>query len=261
MAAAKAEQAGLGPVSRGSSGPLYEKVKERLRALIVKNGLAVGDKLPTIRELCDAFGVSHQTITRALDDLAHQGVVHRVQGKGILVARTTFDNPFDSLVGLTEALAREGLEVGSVVVSVRDTSATAEGIRVFEGHYADAERLVEFKRVRSVAGVPAVFATTIVPASLGGPMKDLDLSDRSFYDLFAELTGQKVGREDHVISMLQVEPEVARRLAVPEYSHQFYVTGETYLRDGRPVEVSASVFRSDMFRFKVKSYDFAPSEG
>jgi DNA-binding GntR family transcriptional regulator len=58
----------------------YEKVERQMRALIA-NCCAVGDKLPTMGHLSDLLGVSANTIRKALQNMAKQGVVSFSRGR------------------------------------------------------------------------------------------------------------------------------------------------------------------------------------
>ena len=68
-----------------SSLPKYAKAKQSILGYIGKEGVKVGERLPSEKELCAHFDVSIITLRRALQELAIEGVVDRVQGKGTFV--------------------------------------------------------------------------------------------------------------------------------------------------------------------------------
>ena len=63
----------------------HESVRGYLLAAM-RDELAPNDRLPSEREIADRLGVSRPTVRRALDQLAAEGRVHRVQGSGTFVA-------------------------------------------------------------------------------------------------------------------------------------------------------------------------------
>jgi GntR family transcriptional regulator len=65
----------------------YRTVAADLRAAIRKGTLAAGARIPTEVELATRYGLSRQTIRRALDDLVSDGLVSRVRGHGTFVRR------------------------------------------------------------------------------------------------------------------------------------------------------------------------------
>jgi len=68
----------------------FETIAADIADKIAGGTYAAGDRLPTMSELCDAFGVSRITVKRALDELERAGLIARKQGKGTFV-RSSFD--------------------------------------------------------------------------------------------------------------------------------------------------------------------------
>ena len=77
---------------RGTSGLLrstpraYEAVAHELLVLILGGHLAVGDRLPSERQLASRFGVSRPTVREALGVLESRGLVVTRKGSGTFVA-------------------------------------------------------------------------------------------------------------------------------------------------------------------------------
>lgn len=71
--------------------PLYKKIINELSREISNGTLKVGDKLPTVKEQCQRFGVSHITVLHACDELEKAGLI-TAQGKRYVVASKT-NNP------------------------------------------------------------------------------------------------------------------------------------------------------------------------
>ena len=73
-------------VSNASSDPIYAQIKNQLKAAIINNQVAPGDKLPSIRRLASQLRVSVITTKRAYDELELEGFIDSVQGRGSFVA-------------------------------------------------------------------------------------------------------------------------------------------------------------------------------
>lgn len=73
-------------VSNASSDPIYAQIKNQLKAAIINDQLAPGDKLPSIRRLASQLRVSVITTKRAYDELELEGFIDSVQGRGSFVA-------------------------------------------------------------------------------------------------------------------------------------------------------------------------------
>lgn len=77
---------GIDIVLTNTSGvPIYEQISEQLKAAILRGDVAEGAALPSIRGLARDLGVSVITTTRAYSDLAAEGFVTNVPGKGSYV--------------------------------------------------------------------------------------------------------------------------------------------------------------------------------
>lgn len=72
-------------LSYQSSIPIYEQIKEQIKALILSGELAEGMQLPSIRQLARDLKVSVITTTRAYSDLELEGFLQTVPGKGSYV--------------------------------------------------------------------------------------------------------------------------------------------------------------------------------
>jgi len=88
-------------VIKNSSGiPIYEQIKEQIKEAILRDELAEGEPLPSIRQLAADLKISVITTARAYTELELEGYAVNVQGKGCFVA------PKDSAL-LREQLLRK----------------------------------------------------------------------------------------------------------------------------------------------------------
>lgn len=77
---------GLSIVLSNSSGePIYQQIKNQIRAAILGGDFVEGQALPSIRGLARDLQVSVITTTRAFSDLAAEGFITNVPGKGSYV--------------------------------------------------------------------------------------------------------------------------------------------------------------------------------
>ena len=64
---------------------IYEQIKNQIRSAILSGELTDGETLPSLRTLARELHVSVLTITRSYGELADEGLVENVQGKGTFV--------------------------------------------------------------------------------------------------------------------------------------------------------------------------------
>lgn len=109
-------------VSNSSGVPLYEQVKDQIKAAILAGEVAEGDALPSVRALARDLRISVITTTRAYAELAAEGYVATAPGRGAFVL------PVDSAL-VREQLLRE-VEAGlsAAVASARLAGLDRDGL-------------------------------------------------------------------------------------------------------------------------------------
>ncbi len=69
-----------------SDVPIYEQIKEQIKTQILDGKAKEDDQLPSIRQLAKELKISVITTTRAYNELADEGFLVSVSGKGYFVA-------------------------------------------------------------------------------------------------------------------------------------------------------------------------------
>jgi GntR family transcriptional regulator len=72
-------------ISNRSGVPIYEQIKEQIKAAIFSGELREDEQLPSVRVLARDLKISVVTTTRAYTDLEQEGFVVNMQGKGCFV--------------------------------------------------------------------------------------------------------------------------------------------------------------------------------
>ncbi len=71
-----------------STQPKYQEIYQTLSDEISRGVFVAGERLPTEQQLATRFGVTRQTVLKALNTMKYDRVIHSVQGKGTFVAIT-----------------------------------------------------------------------------------------------------------------------------------------------------------------------------
>lgn len=72
-------------ISNRSEIPIYEQIKEQIKAAIFSGELVEDDMLPSMRALARDLKISLITTSRAYSDLVEEGFITNMQGKGCFV--------------------------------------------------------------------------------------------------------------------------------------------------------------------------------
>ena len=65
--------------------PLHDQLVSELRGLIAQGKLAVGDELPSVRQLAADLGINLNTVARAYRELTDAGLLTSARGRGTVV--------------------------------------------------------------------------------------------------------------------------------------------------------------------------------
>lgn len=80
--------------------------------------------LPSESGMSNLFGVSRITVRQALSDLQNEGLIFRIPGKGIFVAKAKAFQQLMQLEGFAEAMLRMGYEIYNKVTSHKSVPAS-----------------------------------------------------------------------------------------------------------------------------------------
>ena len=73
-------------IKNKSELPIYEQIEQQIKAQILEGKVAEDEQLPSIRQLARDLKISVITTTRVYNDLAEEGFIISVTGKGYFVA-------------------------------------------------------------------------------------------------------------------------------------------------------------------------------
>ncbi|EDW4537564.1 winged helix-turn-helix transcriptional regulator, partial [Salmonella enterica subsp. enterica] len=66
--------------------PLYMQIQQHFKDMILQGRLRENDKIPSEKELMEQFDVSRITVANALMQLAKDGWIYRIPGRGSFVS-------------------------------------------------------------------------------------------------------------------------------------------------------------------------------
>ena len=69
-----------------SRTPIYEQLYKKIVELIMKQILTANDQLPSVRILAKDLGVNPNTVSKAYQQLEHDGVIYSLAGRGSFIA-------------------------------------------------------------------------------------------------------------------------------------------------------------------------------
>lgn len=228
-----------GPASR----PLWQQVLADLERRIAAGDIV--DRFPTDKELTEHYGVSRHTVREAVQRLRTRGLVDRHRGRGSFLNEEVLTQPLGGLYSLFRAVEEAGLEQRSEVRFLG--LATDPDVAARLGLPADAE-LVRLERLRYADAEPLAIDETWLPADIGRPVLDVDLTRTALYDVLGELSALRLTAADETLTPVVPDAELAALLDLDE--HEGVLRVERLARSGaRLVEYRITLLRGQRFRY------------
>jgi GntR family transcriptional regulator len=229
-------------------GPLYLQLTRRIAEAIAAGRLAPGEGLPPEREMAALTGLSRVTVRKAVHALVQTGQLVQRRGSGTFVAPRVerVEQALSLLTSFSEDMERRGKSVRSVWLS-RAVHAPSPEEMMALGLTAH-DRVARLERVRLADEVPlaierASLSTAILP--------DPTAVGASLYAVLAE-RGLRPVRAVQRISAANLGVRDAELLEVPPGAAGLRIERISYLRSGRVVEFTRSLYRGDAYDFAAE---------
>ena len=97
-------------LSNSSGKPIYEQITTQMKQMIVSGELRPGDPLPSMRLLAKDLRISVITTKRAYEDLARDGFITNVVGKGSFVAENNAELLREAVLREVEGRLQEAVD-------------------------------------------------------------------------------------------------------------------------------------------------------
>ncbi|HBO61523.1 MAG TPA: GntR family transcriptional regulator [Olsenella sp.] len=237
----------------------YQSIASDIQRSIESGALKPNAKLPTVVELCEAYGVSKITIKRAIELLTERGLISSRRGSGTYVKNTTelleqtglgpvdagADPEVDSFMfsqsdraaGFTEKHRATGEEISSVVYDFSIVNPPQDVAR----HLSISREDFTYRicRVRCLDEEPMVIEYTYMPLDLIPGLKRAHLYG-SVYAYLRNALGLKISSFHRIIRAVPATEEEAKRLSTTPGIPMLEIAQVGFLDDGTPFEYSVS---------------------
>jgi GntR family transcriptional regulator len=117
------------PTDPRSGLPVYRQIMEQVRRMVVAGRLAVGEKLPSVRDLAVTLSINPLTVGKAYGELERDGVVEMRRGLGVFVLAAregTRDGRRELPPGVSAAARRLVLEAAQAGLTLAQTTRALE---------------------------------------------------------------------------------------------------------------------------------------
>ena len=229
------------------NSPIFMQLREVVRGRITTGEYAPGVAIPSENVLAQTYGINRLTVRSALDGLVKEGLLKRVQGKGVFVVGKRIER--NSLTGFHKAI-EGGLSNPGVKILERKRRQ-AGAFYAHELEISPDDDIIYIKRLCFADGKPISLEHVYVPFELFPNLLDVDFEVFSLQEIYG-FYGSAPERAWQTLDIVSAEPKLARMFGLGEDRDVLLFTCYTYRPDGRMIEFMQSYNRSDSCFFTVK---------
>lgn len=229
--------------------PLYHQLKTVLLERIRTGEWKPDHRLPTEDQLERQFQVSKAVVRQALQELSQAGYVRREQGRGTFVSsQKVLFGPHD-LTSFTQEMQERGLLVRSRLLQAARETVDAEIAEKLD--LSPGSEVYVVKRLRLADDEPMGIQSVHIPARLAPALLETDFETASLYETLERRYGLVAEKALQTHFAISVKGREAELLHVPPGSPALAGERITYLRGGRPLEITHSVMRADRYQIRL----------
>ncbi len=237
-------------LNKNNPMPLYYQVAEIIRQRIVQNVYQIGQTIPTEILIQEEFGISRETARKAVSVLITEGLVEKIRGKGTYVTAPKIVHRIGSVYGSFEEIIAQGMIPSTKFLKIIEFPPP-KSMRS-EMQLNDSVEVVKVKRLRYANDNPAAILTSYLPVDLVPGLAQVNFSNESLYQTLEKNYHLTLSEADEIIEADSVDEKEARLLKIKKNSPVLVVKRITYLENMRVIEKLIAMYRSDIFKYRVK---------
>ena len=228
---------------------IYSRIYNELRQRIDSGELPPGSRMETEMELRQRYGVSRETIRRALAMLESEGYIVRKVSSGTFVSTKKAQYaPSSYHESFTEQMYRQGKKptsrIQSIEILTETPPVTSQALQLQEG-----ERVYRVTRVRLADDVPMAYEVTYIRYNLCPNLHTMLLDDSSLYRIYEDHYHLEMGNIEIKIEAMTADMHLQKVLNLKGSMAVLKMTALMYLTDGVPLYYVVSYHAGDKYEF------------
>lgn len=238
--------------------PLHRQLGKLLASQIRTGQVRPGERFPSERDLCQAYGVSRTTVRQTVADLVASGLLMRVPARGTYVAAPRIDQDLSRVVRFSDAVSAAGYQPSARLLGVQTIPASpsvSAALGLPKGEPVTAVELLSM-----ADGAPIAFYRIHLPRETGEPTARAVIAAESegrvTFGLVLEHVRRTAGLEPaQVVQTYEAalaSEETARLLHIGVGAPVVASTRTVLTASGLPVTHDHAYYRGDAYRFTIR---------
>lgn len=236
---------------RNQSAPIYLQLREIIRTKIEEEEYTPGTAIPSENALAKRYGINRLTVRNAIDTLVKEGLLKRVQGKGVFVVGEKLEQNLYTLDGFSKTIRGKNKtpRVKVLIKSLRP--AGARFARIFG--IGEEEQIFYIKRVCYVEDIPFSLEDIYIPEYILPELLNIDLAVFSIYETY-EFFGVELKQAFQTLNITHLNKKSARALGIDAALPVFMFECTSYDSRDRVIEYTRTYTREDKCGYTVNFY-------
>jgi GntR family trehalose operon transcriptional repressor len=230
-------------MSHNKYGQIYQELADKIQNGVYKPM----ETLPSENELCELYDTSRETIRKALNLLAQNGLIQKIRGKGSIVLDTTkMSFPISGLVSFKELQDSLGGASRTIVYDfglIYPDPWLARQLNVSE-----KSEVWKVVRAREIKGERVILDRDFFIKKYV-PLLTKEICEHSIYEYLENEMGLPISFAKKEIVVEPCTEEDYRYLDIKDDHHIVVVKNYVYLEDATLFQYTESRHRLDKFRF------------
>ncbi|ABJ63689.1 GntR family transcriptional regulator [Levilactobacillus brevis] len=231
------------------SSPIYIQIHNDIKRAIEAGKWAVGDRIPSERELSRNFDVSRMTLRQAIQTLVDEGILERQVGSGTYVANQKVQEKMSGVTSFTDLMLTQGKQPTSKTISyhvMNPSLSEAEKLKLNED-----DQVLRMERIRYGDDVPICFEVATVPEKLVDGLSKKEVTS-SLYRALEDKKQLSPGKAQQTVSAMSASERIAEYLSIKRGDAILRLRQVTYLQDGTPFEYVRTQYVGERFEFYLE---------
>lgn len=228
--------------------PMYLQLREIIRTKIEDGEYPPGTAIPTEHELAKTYGINRLTVRNGIAALVNEGLLKRIQGKGVYVLGEKREQDLETLEGFSQMVRKKSAKPSFQILMKSLRNAGHKYGKIFTIDPSD--QIFYIKRVNYIDNEPYSLEEIYIPHYIVPELEDIDLKVFSIYDIY-DFYNIEISHSHQTLDLTRLDQSDARFLDIDSSIPLLLFTNISYNESEAVIEYSRSCTRPDKANYKV----------
>jgi len=236
---------------------LYKQIKNALLSAIDNSDISPGEKIPSLEDLSQRYGVSRMTARQAVQELVREGRLYTVIGKGTFVSKKTkIEPPMNSVWGFSDSFSSTEGDNLSRLLSMeilKPDDEIAEKLKISKDN-----KIYKLSRLRLIDQKPVAVEFSHLPFDRFPNLDQYDWNSVSLYATLCKTYKVKLSHGKQFVETGCASSNIASLLEVQPNTPVLIMDRVIMSDSGWHVEYAHTYYRADCIRLLIQMSNDEP---